>query len=59
MEAPNSPIDELDVVSEQDLDATDRPSCEAIDSIIFLMVGSRPMIVSSVGNLAQYFLNPK
>lgn len=49
MEEANSPNDRLEVVTEQDLDATDVPYREPIGSLMYLMIGLRPDIAYSVG----------
>lgn len=59
MEEPKSPDDRLELITEQDEDAVDAPYREAIGSLMYLMIGSRPDIAYAVGKLARFCEQPK
>ncbi len=59
MEEPKSSTGRLEVIAEDDEDAVGAPYREAIGSLMYLMIGSRPDIAYSVGKLARFCENPK
>ena len=59
MEELKSPTGRLEVVNKDDEDAVGVPYREAIGSLMYLMIGSRPDIAYSVGKLARFCANPK
>ena len=59
MEEPNSPDERLELISDNEETATDVPYREAIGSLMYLMIGSRPDIAYAVGKLARFCENPK
>ena len=59
MEEPKSPDERIEVISDQDVDAIDVPYREAIGSLMYLMIGSRPDISYAVGKLARFCESPK
>ncbi len=59
MEEPKSNTGRLELITEDDDDATGVPYREAIGSLMYLMIGSRPDIAYSVGKLARFCENPK
>jgi len=59
MEEPNKLEQRLEFHSVSDEDAKGVPYREAIGSLMYLMIGSRPDIAYAVGKLARFCENPK
>ena len=59
MDEPKSTDERLEVISERDEDAVNVPYREAIGSLMYLMIGSRPDIAYAVGKLARFCDSPK
>ena len=59
MEEPKSAEDKLEWISDDDQDAVDVPYREAIGSLMYLMIGSRPDIAFAVGKLSRFCESPK
>ena len=59
MEEAKSTCGRLEVISEDDEEAVGVPYREAIGSLMYLMIGSRPDIAYAVGKLARFCENPK
>jgi len=59
MEEPKSMEERLEYVSDQDKDAINVPYREAIGSLMYLMIGTRPDIAYSVCKLARFCEIPK
>ena len=59
MEEPKSLDARLEVITENDNDAINIPYREAIGSLMYLMMGSRPDIAYAVGKLARFCEKPK
>ena len=59
MEEPKSKNARLEVITDDDQDAVGVPYREAIGSLMYLMIGSRPDIAFAVGKLARFCETPK
>ena len=59
MEEPKSRNERLEVITDFDDDAGDVPYREAIGTLMYLMIGSRPDISFAVGKLARFCESPK
>ena len=59
MEEPNKLEQRLEFISDSDEEAKNVPYREAIGSLMYLMIGSRPGIACAVGKLARFCENPK
>ena len=59
MEEPKSTDHRLELVTDQDEDAVGLPYREAIGSLMYLMIGSRPDISYAIGKLARFCEQPK
>ena len=59
MEEPNNLEQRLEFISDSDEEAKNVPYREAIGSLMYLMIGSRPDIAYAVGKLARLCENPK
>ena len=59
MEEPKSLEDKLEWESDEDQNASGVPFREAIGSLMYLMIGSRPDLAYAIGKLARFCESPK
>ena len=59
MEEPKSTDHRLELVTDQDEDAVGVPYREAIGSLMYLIIGSRPDIAYAIRKLARFCEQPK